>query len=504
MVRSSPRTRSSSCTSTAGCTRSADQLAVAAPGAYCRGVLHHFYDGRRQDPRGGGATDVVDPSTGQPYDTAPVAGPDDLDAAFAAAARAFPAWRDRTPGERSRLLLRLADLLEERTEELVAAEVRNTGKPWRAMRDEMPHIVDVVRFTAGASRVPEGVAAGEYVAGHTSTVRREPLGVICAMTPWNYPLMMATWKWAPAVAAGNTVVLKSAETTPVTPLMLAELAAEVLPPGVLNVVCGDRTTGRAMVEHQVPAMVALTGSVRAGREVMAAAAPAVKRLHLELGGKAPVLVFDDCDLDLTVQGLLDVGYYNAGQSCTAATKVLATPGVHDELVTRLAKGAADLPVGPDGYYGALNNPDQLARVAGLVNRRGAHAEVVTGGKPMARDGFWYPPTVVVGVQPGDELATEEVFGPVVTVQRVEDEADAVATANATPYGLAASVWTSRHGRALRCARALDFGAVWLNCHSVLATEMPHGGYASSGFGSDLSAYSLRDYTRLKHVVSRLS
>jgi betaine-aldehyde dehydrogenase len=467
-------------------------------------VLHHFYDGRRQSPLSETVTAVVDPSSGSSYETAPVAGLADLDAAFGSAARAFPSWRDTSAAERSRLLLRLADRLEERAEDFVEAECRNTGKPSAAMRAEVPHVLDVIRFSAGASRVPEALAAGEYAPGHTSFLRREPLGVIAQITPWNYPLMMATWKWAPAVAAGNTVVLKSAETTPVTPLMLAELAAEVLPPGVLNVVCGDRGTGAAMVEHPVPAMVALTGSVRAGREVMAAAAPTVKRLHLELGGKAPVLVFDDCDLDSTVQGLLDIGYYNAGQSCTAATRVLATEEIHDDLLARLAKGAAEIPVGPDGYYGALNNPHQLARVAGMVDRRGPHTELVAGGTPLARDGFYYPPTVVAGVRAADELATEEVFGPVITVQRVGDEADALRTANATPYGLAASVWTTDHARALRCARALDFGAVWLNCHSVLATEMPHGGYASSGFGSDLSAYSLRDYTRLKHVVSRLA
>ena len=448
-------------------------------------------------------TEVVDPSTGAAYDVAPVAGCADLDGAFASAAAAFPQWRDRTPQSRSAALLRLADLLEARAEEFVEAECRNTGKPREAMRAEIPHVLDVIRFSAGASRVPESLAAGEYAPGHTSFLRREPLGVVAQITPWNYPLMMATWKWAPAVAAGNTVVLKSAPSTPVTPLMLAELAAEVLPDGVLNVVCGDRSTGQAMVQHPVPAMVALTGSVRAGREVMAAAAPTVKRLHLELGGKAPVLVFDDCDLDLTVSGLLGLGYYNAGQSCTAATRVLATPGVHDELVSRLAAGAAELTVGPEGYYGALIGAEQLARVAGLVDRREPHAEVVAGGSPMARDGFYYPPTVVAGVRQGDELSTEEVFGPVVTVQRVDDEAQALRSANATTYGLAASVWTSDHSRALRCARELDFGAVWVNCHSVLATEMPHGGYASSGFGSDLSAYSLRDYTRVKHVVSRL-
>lgn len=466
-------------------------------------MLHHFYGGARRAPLSDATSEVVDPATGTAYDTAPVAGRADLDAAFGAAAQAFPGWRDTVPAERMRRLLRLADLLEERAEEFVAAECRNTGKPVAAMRAEVPHVLDVIRFSAGAARVPEGTAAGEYAPGHTSALRREPLGVVAQITPWNYPLMMATWKWAPAVAAGNTVVLKSAETTPVTPLMLAELAAEVLPPGVLNVVCGGRETGQAMVEHPVPALVALTGSVRAGRAVMAAAAPTVKRLHLELGGKAPVLVFDDCDLDVTVQGLLDVGYYNAGQSCTAATKVLATPGVHDELVARLADGARRREPGPDGWFGALNNPDQLARVAGLVDRRGAHTEVVAGGAPLDRQGFWYPATVVAGVRSDDELATDEVFGPVVTVQRVADEADALATANATTYGLAASVWTTGHGRASRAARALNFGAVWVNCHSVLATEMPHGGYASSGFGSDLSAYSVRDYTRLKHVVTRL-
>ncbi len=347
-------------------------------------MLTHFYGGSARPPLSDATTPIVDPATGLAYEDAAIAGPADLDAAFASAAEAFHTWREHTPAVRSRLLLRLADLIEQEAEGLVDAECRNTGKPRAAMLAEIPHIVDVVRFSAGAARVPEGLAAGEYAVGHTSVLRREPLGVIAQITPWNYPLMMATWKWAPAVAAGNTVVLKSAETTPVTPLMLAELAARVLPAGVLNVVCGGRETGQAMVAHPVPALVALTGSVRAGRAVMAAAAPTVKRLHLELGGKAPVLVFDDADLEQTVQGLLDIGFYNAGQSCTAASKVLATPGIHDELAARLAAGAAAMPVGPDGYFGALNNPDQLARVAGMVDRRGAHTAVLTGEPDGAR------------------------------------------------------------------------------------------------------------------------
>ncbi len=471
--------------------------------------LVNFVGGSWLPPRDpAGVTAIVDPSTAEAYAEAPVSGPGDLDAAFAAAAGAAPAWADRTPAQRSRALLQVADAVEARADELVAEECRNTGKPLRSMAvDEMPHIVDVIRFFAGAARLLEGRSAGQYQPGHTSSVRREPLGVIAQITPWNYPLMMATWKWAPALAAGNSVVLKPAETTPVTPLLLAELMAEHLPPGVLNVVCGDRATGAAMVAHPVPAMVSVTGSVATGRAVMAAAAGGPKRVHLELGGNAPVVVFDDADLDLAVPRITSAAYFNAGQSCTAASRVLAGPRVHDRLVDALATAAAATPVGApdeDAYHGPLNNPDQLARVHGMVDRRGTATEIVAGGRPLDRPGYFYPATVIAGVRGGDELARSEIFGPVVTVSRFSDEDEAVAWANGTDYALGSSVWTRDHARAERMARRLDAGTVWINCHSVLATEMPHGGTRASGFGTDLSAYSMEEYTRVKHVMARFA
>ncbi len=453
-----------------------------------------------------GVTSVVDPSTGEAYAEAPESGPADLDAAFAAAAGAYPQWSEATPGQRSRAMLRVADALESRAEEFVVEECRNTGKARRSMElDEMPHIVDVIRFFAGAARMLEGRSAGQYVAGHTSSVRREPLGVVAQITPWNYPLMMATWKWAPALAAGNTVVLKPAETTPITPLLLAELMAEHIPPGVLNVVCGDRATGAAMAAHPVPAMVSVTGSVATGRAVMAAAAAGPKRVHLELGGNAPVIVFDDADLYRAVPRIAAAAYFNAGQSCTAASRVLAGPGIHDRLVDALAAAAVATKVGApdeDAYHGPLNNPVQLARVAGLVDRREPGTDIVAGGRPLDRPGYFYPPTVIAGVRPDDELAGAEIFGPVTTVSRFDDEDEAVAWANGTEYALGSSVWTADHARAERMARRLDAGAVWINCHSVLAAEMPHGGTRGSGFGTDLSAYSMEEYTRVKHVMAR--
>lgn len=457
-----------------------------------------------RDPRG--VSTVFDPSTGQAYAEAEIAGPADLDAAFAAARAAVANWAGATPADRSRALLRIAASIESRARDLVTDECRNTGKPRRSMmRDEIPHIVDVVRFFAGTARMLGGLSTGEYVRGHTSSVRREPLGVVAQITPWNYPLMMATWKWAPALAAGNTVVLKSAETTPVTPLLLAELIAEHLPPGVFNVVCGDRTTGAAMVAHPVPAMVSVTGSIATGRAVMAAAAAGPKRVHLELGGNAPVLVFDDADLESAVPRIIAAGYFNAGQSCTAASRILAGAGIYDRLVEALATAAKATRVGaPDegAYHGPLNNVDQLARVAGLVDRRPATAEVVAGGEKLDRPGYFYPPTVVAGIRPEDELARTEIFGPVLTVSRFADEDEAVAWANGTEYALGASVWTADHSRATRMTKRLDAGTVWVNCHSVLTPEMPHGGARGSGFGTDLSLASMEEYTRMKHVMTR--
>ncbi|MFE6778007.1 gamma-aminobutyraldehyde dehydrogenase [Streptomyces sp. NPDC057702] len=475
--------------------------------------LRNYIDGEFQDAADGRTTEVVNPVTGEAYATAPLSGAADVDAAMRAAEAAFPAWRDVVPAERQKLLLKIADAFEERAEELIAAESENTGKPLGLTRsEEIPPMVDQIRFFAGAARMLEGRSAGEYMEGLTSFVRREPIGVCAQVAPWNYPMMMGVWKFAPALAAGNTVVLKPSDTTPASTVLMAEIIGGVLadlghPKGVFNIVCGDRDTGRQMVEHPVPAMVSITGSVRAGMQVAESASKDIKRVHLELGGKAPVVVFEDTDIAKAVEDISVAGYFNAGQDCTAATRVLVHESIHDEFVTALAKAAAEIKTGApddeDVLYGPLNNANQLAQVSGFVDRLPAHAKVETGGQRVGDKGYFYAPTVVSGLKQDDEIIQNEVFGPVITVQSFTTEEQAVSYANGVEYALASSVWTKDHARAMRLSKALEFGCVWINTHIPLVAEMPHGGFKKSGYGKDLSSYGFEDYTRVKHVMTSL-
>ncbi|WP_043440391.1 gamma-aminobutyraldehyde dehydrogenase [Arthrobacter sp. L77] len=471
-------------------------------------TLQNYIDGAFVTPAGTELLDIVNPTNGEVVAQSPVSTAADVDDAMRAAARAFTTWKRTTPSRRQLMLLKLADAVEAASDELVEAQHRNTGQV-RAMiaAEEVAVGADQLRFFAGAARLMEGKSAGEYMEGHTSYVRREPIGVVAQVAPWNYPFLMAIWKIGPALAAGNTVVLKPSDTTPESTLVLARLTQGILPDGVLNVVLGTGETGAAMTEHPVPGLVSITGSVRAGIAVATSAAKGLKRAHLELGGKAPAVVFADADLTKSAEAIAEFAFFNAGQDCTAITRVLVQEQAHDEFVAAMVAHTATLRTGSaedsENYFGPLNNINHFNAVNAVIDALPAHCSIATGGRRAGDKGYFFEPTIVTGARQDDAVVQQETFGPVVTVQSFATEEEAVELANGVDYALASSVWTSNHGTAMRVSRDLDFGAVWINTHIMLTAEMPHGGFKHSGYGKDLSMYGVEDYTRIKHVMSVL-
>lgn len=467
----------------------------------------NFIGGGWVEPHATDEIPLINPATEDTYGSIPESTARDVDAAFQSALKGFEIWRDVTPSERQLALLRIADSIEQRAEEFADAESLDTGKPrHNLVEDEISLSIDQIRFFAGAARQLDGLSAGEYLANHTSMLRREPVGVVAQIAPWNFPLNMAVWKMAPAIAAGNATVLKPSATTPSTAVLLAEVVAEHLPPGVFNLVLGDRGAGRAMVEHKVPQLVSITGSTRAGMEVARSAANDLKRVHLELGGNAPVVIFDDADLELAARAIVMAGYVNAGQDCTAATRIIVQDAVYDDFVAAVTaetkrSAITGVPSDPNAAFGPLNNARQFEYVSNLVEELPSYARITTGGRRQGPKGYFFEATVIADLQQHDRIVQDEIFGPVITVQRFTSESDAVRMANGVPYGLSSSVWTSNHSRALRVSRNLDFGCVWINTHIPIVAEMPHGGFKHSGYGKDLSKYGFEDYTRTKHVMS---